>query len=315
MGATLSVGSNPTLSAESGPCRLAGPRSRSRPPVVPVIRPCIGRPKSSWRSPTLHFGDGRNQTVIARPSGAACPPSLPVPARRRPPRQWSPGPAQPGWAIPRPAASAAEETLVPRLSAHLGSGRPKRAELSVPPVLPAAPGDFASVDRRPGWPAIMGRSCARPTLPRPSRVAPCSGGGRHRRPARSSAGIGACSGSGGARGDDPLAALGRHAGQGARRRAPDGGAARRACTRPSPIRPRCWPGSTALDATIRADFAEGRTVLADGWLLSRHRGGRAGRLRPWLNPARRRDPRRQRGRRGPHDHRPTSASSAPGRPG
>ena len=38
-------------------------------------------------------------------------------------------------------------------STHLGSGRPKRAELSVPPVLPAAPGDFRRQPSRPLCPS------------------------------------------------------------------------------------------------------------------------------------------------------------------
>jgi hypothetical protein len=80
------------------------------------------------------------------------------------------------------------------------------------------------------------------------------------------AGAGAC-GSGDASEDDPLAALGRSLAEG-----PDG--ERLAAAPPQGLRPpiadqaTLLAGLTALDPAIRADFAEGRTVLADGWLLA-----------------------------------------------
>jgi hypothetical protein len=78
-------------------------------------------------------------------------------------------------------------------------------------------------------------------------------------------GSSACS-SGGTDDDDPLAALGRSLAKG-----PDGP---RLATAPEGLEtPIADPaalllGLAGLDATIRADFAEGRTVLADGWLLA-----------------------------------------------
>ena len=81
------------------------------------------------------------------------------------------------------------------------------------------------------------------------------------------AGVGACSGSGGARADDPMATLGQHLAKG-----PDGG--RLKAAPPEGLHPpiadqaTLLAGLAALDAEVRSDFAEGRTVLADGWLLS-----------------------------------------------
>ncbi|MGZ4681422.1 MAG: hypothetical protein ACXWCM_00965 [Acidimicrobiales bacterium] len=81
------------------------------------------------------------------------------------------------------------------------------------------------------------------------------------------AGAGACSSSSRSAADDPLATLGRGLARG-----PDG--ARLKAAPPdglhAPIADQAalLAGLAALDATIRADFAEGRTVLADGWLLS-----------------------------------------------
>ena len=76
-----------------------------------------------------------------------------------------------------------------------------------------------------------------------------------------------CSSSGRSTKDDPLAALGHQLAKG-----PDG--ARLAGAPPdglhAPIADQAalLAGLTALDATVRSDFGEGRTVLADGWLLS-----------------------------------------------
>ena len=89
-----------------------------------------------------------------RPSGAACPPSLHVPASA-PSSAPVTGTAQPGWASrsPHRAEVVRKRDPGPRASTHLGSGRPKRAELSVPPVLPAAPGDFRRQPSRPLCPS------------------------------------------------------------------------------------------------------------------------------------------------------------------
>ena len=76
-----------------------------------------------------------------------------------------------------------------------------------------------------------------------------------------------CSSSGRGTKDDPLAALGHQLAKG-----PDG--ARLAAAPPeglhAPIayQAALLAGLTALDATVRSDFGGGRTVLADGWLLS-----------------------------------------------
>ncbi len=80
-------------------------------------------------------------------------------------------------------------------------------------------------------------------------------------------GASACGSSGRSTHDDPLAALGRQLAKG-----PDG--ARLKAVPPEGLRApiadqtTLLAGVAALDTTIRADFAEGRTVLADGWLLS-----------------------------------------------
>jgi hypothetical protein len=76
-----------------------------------------------------------------------------------------------------------------------------------------------------------------------------------------------CSSSGRSTSGDPLAALGHQLAEGAdgdrlSAAPPDGLRA------PIADQAALLAGLTALDAGIRADFAEGRTVLADGWLLS-----------------------------------------------
>ncbi len=77
----------------------------------------------------------------------------------------------------------------------------------------------------------------------------------------------ACSSSGRSTSGDPLAALGRDLAKG-----PEG--SRLGASPPdglqAPIADQAalMAGLTALELAIRADFAEGRTVLADGWLLS-----------------------------------------------